>query len=450
MNLQFGAGPICRGFDQAEDFAIELVPATVTATAAGTPGTLRDADTLALSGATVDTVFSVQFSDTPTDSTTITNLTPGVATFSGSAVASFVADGLAQVQASNPTLGTRLVTAPVGRSMSAVTKFASYIAGALSLSMSSLVDGATGGGAAPSTVARFSSLATNTRNSALWCSGIVDDTGITRELDTFALNALIGPRHVLYAAHVGCAGQLGFVGSDATGYVATVVSTGAIAGADLAVAYLRDATTAEIAAYNAAHPGSKAATEPLSVGIAAPVIKPLAILPAAVWSTPGPAALALSPAVAVLANYAPVPVFHTTKANAIGIWEIAEAPQSVLYTTGTTYPNELEIAQPIVAARAPFSLYANVGGSASGDLTLTAIPAGSAMASANPSLGAGYPILLGATHGSPGGSTFFLPWVALYGSQIQALMQSLAQAAGDPAYATYAPIVISLSGYSTY
>ena len=447
MNLVFGSGPTCRGFSPAEDYAITLTRQTVTSSAGGTPGTLRDAATLAISGATVDSVFSVRLNDTILDGTVVTNLTPGVATFSGGAVASWVANGIAKVQAVNATYGTRLVTSLVQRVTGGlVTAFNGYQTGSLAKDIVALITGATGSSASFAITKRFSALSTNTRNASAWFASILNDTGITREPDGFNLGALIGPKHILFAAHVGCSGQKGFVGSDGVGYVATVVSTSTISGTDIGIAYLRDATAPEIASYNAAYPSSKAATAALSAGISGAVIKPLAMLPASAWALSG-AYLCLDPAVAALANAIDVPIMHVTTANAIGVWEFSYAPHSIPYTGGTTFPNEFS--QVGDDGRASYSLSANVGGTISGDISLFAIPAGSTLATNNASLGVGYPILLGCQHGSDG-TNLDSPWVSLYITQITTAMQALAQAASDPSYATYAPIQVSLTGYSTF
>ena len=449
MELEFGAGPICRGYTQAEGYTINLSPATTTTGAAGTPGTLRDAATSVISGATVDTVFSAQLTDTPDDGTTITNLTPGVATFSGSAVAQWVSNGIARVQASHPTFGTSVVWQLVQRvAQSIVTKFTGYQSGSVAADISSMIDTAISGVTASlSTTTRFSSVSNNARNTNLWCKNIVDTSAITREADTFTLNVLIGPKHCLFAWHVGCAGQLGFFANDLHTYVATVVSTAQISGTDIGIAYLRDATTAEINSYNAAHSGSRAAIGALSLGIGQ--IKPFAMFPSNVWASSN-CALCLDPNVAALPNFIAVPVMHTTRSNAIALWDISQAPRSIVYTDGHTYTGEFEIQQAKESNRSPFAAVGNTGATASGDITFTAIPTGTTMATNNSSLGAGYPILLGTTHGSPGGSAYETPWCALQSTAISALMKSLAQAAGDPSYATYAPITVSLTGYTTY
>jgi len=455
MELIHGAAPIARGYSPAEDYSFSLTPKTTTSSAGGVPGTLRDAGTLTIAGANTDSVFSVQLIDTRTDGTVVTNLTPGVATFTGSGVAQWVANGIALVQAVNATLGTRLLQQLVQRVViGSSLVFNGYSAGALAADLSALVAGSLGGGASPATVARFSSLATNTRNAALWCGGLVDDTAITREPDTFTLNVLIGPHHILCASHVGAGGQLGWVGSNGVGYVGTIDGGATVAGTDIAVYYMRDATAPEIAAYNAAHPGSAPAAAALSVGIAAGVIKPFAMFPAATWAAAGAVALPLALAVDALVNDVDVPLFHTTRSNCVGLWDLSAPPASIVYNAAgggyVTYPNEYQISQSSQAARAPFSAYANVGGTESGDISFTAIPAGSALAAGNAGLGAGYPVLLGVTHGSPDQKVFDVPWVALYVTQIQTLMQSTAQAAGDPLFATYAPVVLSLAGYATF
>ena len=449
QTLQFGAGPICRGYTQDEGYTVTVIPTTTTSAAGGAPDSTRDVATSVVSGANVDSVFSVQFTDAPNDGTVLTNLTPGIATFVGSAHATWVSNGLAQIQAAHPVFGTSLFKMAVQRVTGATaTKMTGYVSGSVAADLSALIDNAIVGVTASSgTTARFSNLGTNTRNAALWCKSVMDDTAITREIDTFTLNVLIGPKHALYAAHVGIGGQLGFVGSDGVGYVATVVSSSQITNTDIGVAYLRDATAPEIAAYNAAR-GGQAATQPLSAAISGSKIKPMAMLPATAWAaTNCPFCLDFP---AGLTNFTPVPVFHTTRNNCIGVWDITAQPQSVPYTDGHRYQNEFFITPSIIAARAPFASFAAVGSTASGDITFTAIPAGSSMATNNAGLGAGYPILLGTTHGSADNVTYKSPFCALSTDAVKTAMQALATAAGDPNAATYQPITISLTGYTSY
>ena len=450
MKLVFGSGPICRGYDQAEGYSLSLVPATTTTGTPGTVGTVRDANSVVVSGATVDSVFSAQLTDGPDDGTVVTNLTPGIATFIGSAVATWVVNGIAKVQAVHPTFGTSIVSQLVQRvTQSVITAFTSYRSGSVAADMSAMIDGAIVGiTASLGTTSRFSSGTNSTPNPNLWCAGVVNTTCISREADTFTLNALIGPKHILYANHVGCAGQIGFISSARHTYVATVVSTGQIAGTDIGVAYLRDATVPEIAAYNAAHKVSVAAVGPLSVGIGLGTILPFAMFPSNVWAASN-CNLCLSRDVALLANYVAVPVFHTTRSNCIALWDISQPPRTLMYIDGS-YIDEFQIQQATEATRSPFASVGNTGVTASGDITFTAIPAGSTMATNNPSLGAGYPILLGTTHGSTAGVAYEVPWCALQSTAISAMMKSLAQAAGDPSYASYAPITVSLTGYPTY
>jgi hypothetical protein len=451
MEFVFASAPVIRGFDADEDYSLSISPVTISSPAGGITGTQRDAQTLVSMGTNVDSVFSVQLTDSPNDGTVITNLTPGVATFSGSATATYVSNGIAQIQGVNSTLGTRLVTSLVQRTVAgSSTSFTGYIAGAIAADLSTLISGAiTGVTASAATTARFSSLTNNTRNAGLWSKNILNDSPISREATGFTLIGLIGPHHILTAAHVAqTSGQVGFVGTNGVGYVGTIVNGTTITGTDISVGYVRDATGAEITAYNNAHPSSKAATGTLSQGISGGYIVPMAMFPGGTWATSN-AYLCLDSGVANLPNFAQVPVIHSTKNNALGIWGISAPPTTVVYTGGVAYSNEFGIIQSNIAAEAPFSAYANVGGSASGDLTLTAIPAATTLASANPGLGVGYPILLGCTHGL-GSGQFDIPWISLYISQITTAMQSTAQSAGDPSYASYSPIQVSLAGYSTY
>lgn len=456
-----GTSPIIKGFAESDDFQISLTPQTTSSNNSGTTSTQRDAATLVISGANVDSVFSVNFTESLTyPGTTITNLTPSVATFSGSATASWVANGTAEVQATNALLGTRIVEALVNRATSNTVKMTGYISGSLAADISSMFDNAISGvTASPTTCARFSNFSTNTRNTSAWFHSIIDDTAVTRESDGFTVMGLIGPHHILGAAHVLLSGQVGFVGSDGVGYVGTVDPTGGrqatITSTDVLVSYVRDATAPEIAAYNAANTSSMAATQPLSAAFSGGnKIKPLAMLPAAVWAlntgtevSPNPTVVfPWDPFVAALTNSSLVPSIRTSKSSGFGIWDLALAPRSLLYTNGLKYANEFEVLQSANPTRAPFGTSANMGNNASGDLALWSIPSGSKLATNNASLGAGYPILLGSTHGG----YFQLPWVSAYISQITTLMQSTAQAAGDSNYASYAPIMISLTGYTAY
>lgn len=454
MKLVFGAGPKIRGYSPLEDYSFGLAPQTVATGGSGTAGTLRDANTLVQSAGTVDSVFSVRIIDSPVrPGVSVANLTPSIVSVSDGQVATWLANGLAQIEASHPVYGTRLLTAPVSRTMMGSTKFTGYRAGSLAADLVAVIAAASSGVTpSMSTTARFSSLANNTRNAALWCKSVVDDTAISREVTGFPFSVLIGQHHILCAAHAPAAagGQVGFVGSDGAGYVATTTGTSptGVSGTDIAIYYVRDATGAEIAAYNAAHPSSKAAASALSAAFSGSAkIKPMALLPAAAWAASN-CPLCMDPAVSALANADRIPVFHFTRNNNIGIWEHSVAPTSWVYNNGLTYPNELAIAQED-GSLAGFSDPANVGGSASGDMTFVTVPAGSTLATANPSLGAGYPILLGCTHGAFAGQ-FLVPWTPLYLTQIQAAMQASAQAAGDPSYASYAPTVVSLTGYASY
>jgi hypothetical protein len=451
MQINYGAGAITiTGTTPAQDFSISLAPVSVVLPAPGVAGTLRDADTLTQAASQNETMFSVQLQDAPGDGTVVANLTPGIATFAGSAVAAYVSDGLAQVQATHPTLGTRVVEQRVQRTMVGVVEaFTGYRPG-IAADVSAQIDAALAVGASSGTTQRFSALANNTRNAARWWASLVDDTAITREPAGFTLAVLVGPRHVLGASHLGLGGPLGWGGSDGVGYVGTVAGAGAaLPGTDISLWYIADATAGEIAAYNAANPKSQPAAAVLSAGVGLGVIRPFAMLPAAAWAA-GACPLPLAAVVISLANARAVPSFHTTRGNAVGVWDLTNPPSSWLYVNGITYPNEFQISQPSEAARAPFAAAGTVGTTASGDITFLGIPAGSAMAASNPGLGAGYPVLLGCTHGSPGGAVYEVPWVAGNLAGIAAAMQATAQAAGDPLWAGYAPTVVSLAGYASY
>jgi hypothetical protein len=487
--INYGLGaPAITGITQDQDYSLTLVPATTISSVTGTGSTQRDSNIVLVSGANVDTVFNVQFVDAPGDGTTVTNLTPGVATFSGSAVAQLQAGGIpsgvAMVQASHPTLGTRIVQQAVQRALTGSSKaWSSYITGSLAADLSSMIDTAISGVTASlSTTAIYSSLATNTRNASLWCGSLVDLTAISQPNypSIFTGMTLIGPHHILTAAHVvnfAPGGLLGFVGSDGSTYVGVVVNETTLAGlntyspgqqyyTDLAICYVADSlagyyggtAAGAIAAYNALNPSYYPATKSLSQAFTGGnKIKPMALLPAAAWAqaavtsqTSAACPLPIDPMILQLPAVKPVPAFHYTRSANIGIWDIVDPPFPVRVNGFPLAPfeNEFAIAQSAVATRAPFSAYANVTGSASGDVTFTAIPAGSTLATNNPTLGAGYPILLGTNHDNYVG--FGAPWTPLYVSAITTAMQSTAQAAGDAAYASYAPIVVSLTGYSSY
>ena len=455
-NLVFGSGPTCRGFSPNEMYFLALNPQTVTSGGSSTTGTpVRDATTLNTTSSNVDSVFSVQFNDSIADgSTGPTNLTPTVATWTGSSAAQWVSNGVAKVQVTNSVYGNCLLSYNVSRSTGqSSTKFSGYASGSLGADLSSLVDTAiTGVTASTGTTQRFSNLATNTRNASLWCASVMNDTGITRELDTFSANVLIGPRHVLAAAHTNPSGTLGWVGSDGIGYVGVIVNGTTISNTDIGIYYVRDATAGEILTYNNNHPGSQVATQALSVGTGAGKITPMAMFPSTTWASSN-CALPMSLAVIALPNALGIPIMHATRNNAIGTWDITQGPHAITYVGNTVFQNEIDITQSSSATRSAFSQSSVVGSTLSGDVTFTAIPASSALATNNASLGAGYPILLGTTHGAPGGNTSIamnIPWVSAYITSITTAMQSTAQSAGDPNYASYSPIVLNLTGYATY
>jgi hypothetical protein len=248
---------------------------------------------------------------------------------------------------------------------------------------------------------------------------------------------------------------------------ATVTGVTGVTPNDVAICYIRDATSAEMTAYNAAYPSMPPVSHALSAASAgfsssAP-IKPMALLPAAVWaanagteSSPSPTCvLPMDSYLSTFPNYRMIPTMHVTRSGCIGIWGILEGPHTQQISTGsgsfTNYPDELGIIPSTMPYLSTYSEASIVGSTASGDQTFSAIPAGSTLASANSGLGAGYPILLGTTHdGQTSANYFNLPWTPAFISGITAAMQSTAQAAGDPSYASYTPYVLSTSGYTSY
>jgi len=459
----YGASQGWRGISPAEDFVLALTPATTTS-GAGSAATLRDANIQNVSASTIDSVFTVGLADSPVAAglVAITNLTPGVATFTDGAPATWVSNGTAMVQATHPQLGTKIVSFPVSRALSTSgQKFTGYIPGSITSDLYNLVDNITSTATATTTNTPIFSSG-NTRNASLWCGSVVDLTAITREAGANFCNIpLIGPHHALTAAHVGAPVGRTFVWCDNAGnaYAGTVRATATVPGTDIAVLYINDATSGEMAAYNAAGYGPAVS---LGLSAASPAftstasIKPMALLPGTAWqqntgteSAPSPTcAMPLDPGVLGLVNAHAMPMFHTTRLNRVGTWDIVGAPASTPYVGGVIYPTEFSWLPSAETDENQFTQGAIVGGTASGDISFTAIPASTTLATANSTLGAKYPILLGTTHGF--NPIWKSPWVASSIAGITTAMQSTAQAAGDSGYASYAPTVVSLTGYSTY
>jgi len=397
---------------------------------------------------------------------TITNLTPALVTFSGSATGAWTGPtpgaGTALVQCTHPVLGTRVVSQAVSRAIVGTLTFNGYRVG-LSADLSSLIDGALAGVVYAYSKQTFINPANNARNPSLWCAPICDVTAISREYDGVALftyMALIGPHHFLTASHISPSPGATAVWCDNAGnaYAGTVRSKAQVAGTDIAVCYVNDATSAEMTAYNALHPTSIPVTQPLSAATiaisAAAQIKPMVFLPSTTYAG-GASALPLSSAVSTgLANLSRIPLMLCDRNHAISVMEIYTAPASRVYTDGNTYANEIEWIAPATASRSPW----RSAGTASGDILFTATLAATGVATNAASngnvLGAGYPILIGCTHGAVGAFQLFTPFASLYSAagagNITALMQSTAAAAGDPLSATYAAVTVSIAGYPTY
>jgi hypothetical protein len=481
--LVFGSGPICRGYSQVEMYTFAVVPQTYTSNLAGTVGTNRDMATLIVSGAVTYDTFSVQFADDALDGSTLINLTDGthsgyphIADFSGSAVATFVANGLAQIEVQNALYGNCLLTAPVSANPSqSFVQYTDFSVGTLSHDLLHMIqdyivnNGLTGtiNNTAPFNL--NNGVVTNTRNPSLWCKYLVDLTAITRDQygsnlvgggGTFTHMALIGPHHILTAAHVmpGVGAMMVWCDNAGVAYGGVVAANAAITGTDIGVCYIRDATSSERAIYSAQYPNSPAVTQPLSAAAPAfsssAAIKPMALFPANTWGGVGvscPMPLATN---AKLINQAYLPMFHSFQPGRIGLYVLSQYPTTVQVNnsngTSTFFANEFGINQPSTSPQSTFANAGVLGNTASGDQSFTAIPANSTLATNNPTLGAGYPILIGASHDGVVPVLFNMPWLPLYLTQITAAMQSTAQAAGDSAYATYAPHTVSLTGYANY
>lgn len=451
IEFQNGA-PIVRGITAAEDFSLQLFPQQ-TSTGTGSPSTLNDANTLLLNGVQIDNTFSVQNTDSPVEPTglTITNLTPSVATFTDGAPSTWVSNGIARVQADHATLGTKIASIPVTRTLSGSGEsFVSYIAGSLAGDLFTMVDNVTSiTTASPDNVPMFVPQGSNNRNSNLWMHTLADVTAITRERGGLFSNApLISAHHILTAAHTNPTIGITLVWSDNSkrGYAGTIAAVATVSGTDIAICYIRDATAGEMTAYNAANPGSTPVSLALSAASPAftstALIKPMAMFPSTVWQagSAGTSPLPLAPSVQALINSLWVPTFHTTRNYCVGTWDIGITPRTdgLFGITPSAETDENQFTQSSL-----------VGITASADITFTAIPVSTTLSANNSTLGAKYPILLGTTYARLG-SSFAMPWLPLYLTQITTAMQATAQTAGDPSYASYAPTTVSLSGYTSY
>ena len=478
-NIVFGAGPIIRGFQPSDMYQFSLLAYQQTGATGGSTAALRDGIYTTPTG-TAHNVFKTVLSDNPTyPGSSVVNLTPGVvANIAANQNATWVANGTASVQVNNPITGTQILNFTVTSTgtFNVFQRFSNTASGdatqSVSFDLSNLIDGfiTARPTASLATTAIWSNLATNTANASAWFGTTLNLTSITREPsggsgNINCLRALIGPHHILTAWHVQDIATLaiGWVGSNGVTYVGIVSNAAGssvqIANTDIGIQYIGDPTNAQIIAYNAANPGSQAAnTNPavsgLSVGIAGGFIKPMALFPSTAYAGATACQIPLNQGVSAT-SLGYVPAFHTTQTTNIGVKDLTGYPHSIGYTDGNTYQNEFAFAPSTLTSRNPFGLLANIGYSESGDITFTAIPAGSIMATNNASLGAGYPIMLGCTHGSGDQVTFYAPWAATYNtgvgtSGITDAMRSTAQAAGDASYASYATITVSLTGYGTY
>lgn len=416
MKFLFGSGPPIRGFSPTEDYTFVVTPQQTTTANTGTTGTLKDCNTLMVSGAMIDSVFRVAFADSlQLPGATFSNLTPAVATISNG-VASWVSNGTAQLQVTHPRLGTRTLKIPVSRNLSgAVTTFTSYASTSLAYALSNQVDSAISG-LSPSagTVDAFSSIAIGssaTRNSGLWCAGLVDLTGVPIWQGSTPITkytgVLVSPRHVLCASHVNPSGPMAWLGSDGVIQTATVVDGsynhgGGIAGTDLGMVYLGSA-------------------------IDTSKCKPFSVLPAS--SSPLVSPSPLPTANGVLSGQTYLPLLHWNQVQELLLLD--------LFNFGQPF-SDTQLAPPIESGRSAWAVSQRMGtaGIVSGD-------SGSPVFTVIPNDATKTPVLLGCCH-TAGGA----PNPALNISAINAMMATLTSANGGGT--TYTLTQANLSAYPTY
>jgi len=548
MGFQFGAGATLNGWGPGTDFGVAFsAPVTVTNYGAGNQ-LVRDMSIAVSAYSTTDTTFQATLTNSTLGAAYLTDLDNGtVVTIDGTGTAHIVATGLTFSGTANievnvpsaPILGVRKYQLPITRTYQppATQTFNNYQAGSLAADLSAMLDGVVPAGGHTSTnclvfpgiaAARPYAPPGNTRNSALWCAGVIDLTGATREQMTVIdgtgtlvgyepYGFLISPHHLIGNAHTIAGGLLtgvggnaggglvGWVDANGVGYAGVVINSKKVAGlynpaTDGVVLYVNDfcpghatlGTSAQvIAAYNAAHSTSVAATQPLSAAFPSgqqPKLKPFAFFPANVWEPTGTSALPLynSPA-----GKMQVPVFAFSSGVVMveelvgggpipgasgGRFDWSDGLGLVAYDTqavGLGEPTGGAITDSALRYAMSRPVVLPSGGVLSGDGLLTAIPAGSKLASFNSGIDfsasgitthvttsgstttVGYPIFLYSKFTIEGG-----PFFAAYtgaGGPIALAMQATAQAfnalpgaISDPLASSYAPATVSLAGYTAF
>jgi len=434
------ASPIVKGASPSEMFQFSLVPKTTASTGSGSASTLHDLNIQTVAGAS-NNVFQCVLTDSlQYQGTILVNNTPAfVGNIAPGQIATFVSAGTASITATNPTLGTMVLSQAVSQSGSS-QQFTSYITGSLAQQISSAIDSTISGKTwGSTTVSRYTSFTTTTAtaNSSLWCSSLVDTTGIPFSYGSpygaSYVGALISPNHILFASHasVNNGTLVYFLGNDSVVYSGKVITVASVAGTDITVAYLN--TAAGAVAINSVIPTSKC--------------KPFSFLPTNFALASGSSYLASLNQATGIQGYIYVPVMYRNQYNEILLMDLTSFPSTGECTFSgcaqTTPVNRTPWSQsPAAVAAGRQYTYGPIVND-SGSPVFTVIPGDATKT----------PCLFGTWHtgNSPAPGAGTVPNVAAYVSQIATAMQSsaIAGSAGTDTTA-YTPTIISLSGFTTY
>jgi len=438
--LQFGpSSPICRGPSPSDMFQFSLTPKQSTATTAGSSSNLHDIVVNTPTGS-AHNVFQPTLSDSiPYPGTTLVNNNSAVVTgVSPGVVATWVADGVASVTATNPRLGSQTITYNVNTT-SAYNVFTGYNSGSLAYAMGSAIDGALSGKSwSSSTVTMFSSITgttSATRNASLWCSSLFNLTGVPFARSTggvSVIGCLVSPNHVIGCNHSQMANGtvLYWWGSDSAVHSAQILSSGNVSGTDIQVYYL----------------GSVGGGIAINSAVPVASVQPFSVMPTN-FALAGTSYLSSLNQSSNLPRYAYAPVVYSNQFQEVLPVDLTSYPASGDFSVAgcaqTTPVNRSVWSQsPAAVASSKTYTYAPINGD-SGLPIFTVVPGDATLT----------PVLLGNIHtaGAPQPGAGAAPTIGNYATQVNTLMRSLASAAsGGTDTTAYALTVASLGAFPTY
>jgi hypothetical protein len=245
-----GVGPTIKTLASATLFSAAANPRTrVITSGSTTTAAIKDANVQTSTTATTASEFdlSVNIPLTSSQSYSIINLTPGVASITGNS-GTWLANGTATVNVVSTVLGTQQISHAVSEQVGqSTTTFSSFAPGSLAAAICSTVDGLLSGKTASATT--YDLLASGgARNSSLWASGI--------DFSCLAVNVgggneqhggtLVSPQHILLANHFSGISQVNFLASDGSTVNRTVTALQEVGTTDLCIGYLNSAVPSTV------------------------------------------------------------------------------------------------------------------------------------------------------------------------------------------------------------